>query len=267
MSVRSATSPLVMLFLVIVCAATAYADTNVKPGHNGFETYGETRYGQSDSGTGTTSDSGTPTIYREHESCSLGSSVACYRFAQCPDGQKEISYTVTDATTGLPLSKGTYCPNDSNPAAPRITGQMVAAAFRRIPLPASELTIQPPGGKTLVNFDTNFFTDSATTLDRTVRLLGRRVDLRITAVTYTWHFGGGATRSTDDPGAAYPALTITHNYLQTGRYRPSVDTTYSADFRINGGPWRPVDGTVTITGTRQQLRAIEARPVLVNYEN
>lgn len=132
-------------------------------------------------------------------------------------------------------------------------------------LPASVLEIQPPGGRTLVNFETNFFTRSDQTLNRTVRLLGQRVDLRIEAHSYTWHFGDGETITTSKPGAPYPRLQITHNYLQTGRYGPALDTTWVADYRVNGGAWRPVPGSVTIEGAAAQLRAIEARPTLVGY--
>ncbi len=44
---------------------------------------------------------------------------------------------------------------------------------------------------------------------------------------------------------------------------PRVDTTYAARFRVGNGPWRDVDGTVTIPGQAQGLRVVEARPVLV----
>lgn len=44
---------------------------------------------------------------------------------------------------------------------------------------------------------------------------------------------------------------------------PSVATTYAAQFRVGGGPWRDVAGTVTIPGTPEGLRVVTARPVLV----
>ncbi|MDN5744533.1 MAG: hypothetical protein L0H31_05350, partial [Nocardioidaceae bacterium] len=44
-------------------------------------------------------------------------------------------------------SDGTVTPGD------------VLTAFRRLHWPPSALTVQPPGGKTLVNFKTNFYTD------------------------------------------------------------------------------------------------------------
>jgi hypothetical protein len=44
-----------------------------------------------------------------------------------------------------------------------------------------------------------------------------------------------------------------------------VDTTYSADWRVNGGAWQPVNGTVTIPGAPVALDVVEASPTLVGY--
>ena len=156
-----------------------------------------------------------------------------------------------------------YCDVPVTPAVmPEPTPGLVARAFRRLPLPAAELVIQPPNGRTLVNFDTNFYTEQGE-LSRTVTLLGRQVELRIWPASFGWHFGDGESQESTSPGAAYPDLDITHSYAKKGRVSPSVDTTYAAQFRVDGGPWRDVAGTVTIPGTPQALRVVEARPVLV----
>ncbi|WP_322937849.1 PKD domain-containing protein [Nocardioides bizhenqiangii] len=155
-----------------------------------------------------------------------------------------------------------WCPSDGGP--PVVTDDVVATAFRRISLPPSTFSIQPPGGQTLVNFKTNFFTEERT-LNRTVTLLGQRVDLRIWAHSYTWHFGDGESITTSKPGAPYPKLLITHNYLKKGDYRPAMDTTWVADYRVGGGAWQSVPGSVTIEGAPANLEAIEARPTLVGY--
>jgi hypothetical protein len=145
---------------------------------------------------------------------------------------------------------------------PTVTPGLVARAFRTIDLPASELHIQPPKGRTLVNFATNFYTEQPA-FDRTVTLLGRRVDLRIWPSQFRWVFGDGGELASTSAGAPYPDLVITHDYLRKGGVSPRVDTTYSARFRVDGGPWRDVDGTVTIPGTPVPLEVITARPVLV----
>lgn len=157
-----------------------------------------------------------------------------------------------------------YCESeDARPAdSQQLTPGLVLRAFRRIPLPEAKLLIQPPNGRTLVNFDTNFYTDQGE-FTRTVTLLGRQVELRIWPETFAWKFGDGEVEETSSPGSPYPDLEITHAYRSKGRVAPSVNTTYAAQFRVGGGPWQDVAGTVTIPGSPQQLRVVTARPVLV----
>jgi hypothetical protein len=154
------------------------------------------------------------------------------------------------------------CDSDAAQAPPDVTPGLVAAAFRRLPLPEAQLVIQPPRGRTLVNFETNFYTEQGE-FTRTVTLLGRQVELRIWPASFGWRFGDGESDQTASPGAAYPDLEVTHTYLEKGWVSPSVDTTYAAQFRVGGGPWRDVAGTVAIPGSPQELRVVEARPVLV----
>lgn len=161
------------------------------------------------------------------------------------------------------LDPARFCDLPSSAAAaPVLTPGRVAQAFRRLPLPAADLVVQPPKGRTLVNFETNFYTERGG-FTRSVRLLGRVVELRIWPASFTWRFGDGAEETSREPGAAYPDLQITHRYLHTGRVAPSVDVTYAAQFRVGGGAWRDVDGTVTIPGAPESLRVVTARPVLV----
>lgn len=149
---------------------------------------------------------------------------------------------------------------------PGITPGMVLVAFAATRPPAAKLNIQPPNGRTLVNFETNFYAE-AVPYERTTRLLGHTVELRIRPVRFTWHYGDGATETTATPGAAYPDLQITHTYLRKGTVGPSVDTTYAATYRVDGtDPWLDVDGTVTVTGAPQDLEVLTATPVLVGYD-
>lgn len=160
-----------------------------------------------------------------------------------------------------------YCgTNDPQPKArPALTLGLIRSAFAELPLPAGTLVIQPPDGLTLVNFATNFYTSTTRPTTRTVTLLHRRVTLQATPTSYHWHFGDGSATTTAEPGAPYPRLGVTHDYRRTGTYRPRLDTTYSGRYRVGGGPWRTIPGTVTIDGEPQSLRAIEAEPKLVPY--
>lgn len=151
----------------------------------------------------------------------------------------------------------------------QITEAMVLRALRRVTLPKPEIVIQPPGGKTLVNFETIFHTE-AEPFTRSVRLLGVRVDLEITPTSYTWAHGDGTTQTTTESGVGYHkslpmSAYITHEYAHAGvTLKPQVSTTYSARFRVDGGAWRDVSGTVTSQGGPIDLRVVEARTVLLS---
>lgn len=249
--------------LLIVCAfpdsASADRGGHVTPGDNEFNALiehvapGSVLIGSSASNPAQQSDGTVVSSCDLNEVCSQ---MVCEATSASPTGGEYIYYDGSAA----PLNLGWCTP--AIPVQPQITPGVVAAAFRRIPLPGAELVVQPPNGRTLVNFETNFYTEQEE-FTRSVRLLGRRVELRIWASAYGWRFGDGGSQQTTSPGSAYPDLEITHRYLRTGSVEPSVDVTYAAQFRVGGGPWRDVDGTVTISGERQQLRVVEARPVLV----
>ncbi|WP_157682801.1 hypothetical protein [Nocardioides scoriae] len=142
-----------------------------------------------------------------------------------------------------------------------MTDAMVLAAFRRIPLPELRAQSQP-ADKTLINFDTIFFTQ-AEPLTRELTLLGQDVRLEIEPSTFVWDHGDGTTSTTRTPGAAYPSKDVVHRYADarvTVEHRVTV--TWTAQWSLNGGPLRPVDGTVTTTGPQTPLRVAEASPAL-----
>jgi hypothetical protein len=178
-----------------------------------------------------------------------------------PDASSPLGGNLVYYTGGPGMNLG-WCDPGVVPAA--VTPSMALRALRRIDLPKSELVVQPPGGATLVNFATNFYTEQGE-FTRTVRLLGQRVELRIWPSQFGWRFGDGRSLASASAGAPYPDLQITHEYATKGPVRPSVDTTYAAQFRVNGGPWRDVNGTVTIPGSPVRLRVRTATPVLVGY--
>jgi hypothetical protein len=160
---------------------------------------------------------------------------------------------------------GTECfgqpPTAADTPQPRITPALVLNEIRRIGLPILAAKTQPEG-KTLVNFDTIFYTE-AQPFNATVTLLGQRVDVVAEATEYAWHHGDGRTTTTTSPGAPYPSKEITYRYADADTtVRPRVDVTYSARFRVNGGAWQDIDETVTITGPQGSLRVSEARGVL-----
>ena len=152
-------------------------------------------------------------------------------------------------------------PTSAQTPRPRITPALVLNEIRRIGLPRLEAKTQPEG-KTLVNFDTIFYTE-AQPFTATVRLLGRQVEIVAEPTEYVWHHGDGGLTRTTGPGAPYPSKNITYRYTDAHTtVRPRVDVTYQARFRVNGGSWQAIPDTVTITGPESNLRVSEAAPVL-----
>ena len=214
--------------------------------------------------TGTSSASGASPIIEtwDEVTCAVGGQETCLEPALCEDGSL---MTLTTGITGGGdvVDLGTSCPEEvAAPPGSIVTPGQVLRAFRAIDLPGSELVIQPPNGRTLVNLETNFYTEQGE-LTRSVRLLGRSVELAIWPERFVWRFGDGEVLESDSPGSPYPDLEITHAYRKRGRVAPSVDTTYAARFRVDGGAWREVPGTVTIPGSAESLRVVTARPLLV----
>ena len=144
---------------------------------------------------------------------------------------------------------------------PTVTPALVLTELRRIGLPALEAKTQPEG-KTLVNFETIFYTEPEP-FTPTISLLDQRVDVEATPSSYTWHHGDGTSASTVSPGARYPTQDVIHEYTDAHTtVSPRVDVTYTARFRVNGGAWQDIPETVTITGPGGSLRIAEATAVL-----
>jgi hypothetical protein len=142
-------------------------------------------------------------------------------------------------------------------------GEMVIRQFKRIAWPDSNLIVQPPKGRTLVNFETNFYTLDSIPIDQTVTVANRQVVIRAVPTTYTFDFGDGAVTTTASPGRPHPDLDVTHVYERVGKVEVRLDTTYSGEYRIGNGDWVTIPDTLTVAGESQDLEILEALPQLV----
>lgn len=141
--------------------------------------------------------------------------------------------------------------------------RLVIREFKRIAWPSSKLVVQPRGGRTLVNFETNFYTPDHQAIDQSLTIAGQSVVIRAVPVSYTYVFGDGATEATASPGSPHPDLDITHQYERTGDVDVRVDTTYGGEYRIGQGEWTAIAETLTVEGAAQDLEIVEALPQLV----
>ena len=158
---------------------------------------------------------------------------------------------------------GNQCWGDAPPdrRLPQVTPAMVLSEIRRVGLPTLTTQIQPEG-KTLVNFDTIFFTDpQPVNLDLTI--LGQAVQVEASPSSYRWVFGDGSSMTTESPGAPYPSKEVVHRYADADvTVRPHVETVYTARFRVNAGGWQEISETVTTVGPGTDLRVVEGTPLL-----
>lgn len=208
--------------------------------------------------------------------CSTVSASGCVEEYTCPDGSAPQVWTYV-LTTGETAGSYSQCPEDppptadTTPTAPVDIPGAVLRAFKRVDLPKSTINVQPPGGETLVNLPTILST-SAVRHQIPVRLdeVNLNVTLEVWPSSFVWHHGDGTSQETTTPGkpwteGADTADLITHTYAKTSDGLDlSVDTTWSAQFKVAGQPnWRPVDGTVTVTGTPVTVAVLEAKPQFV----
>lgn len=255
--------------------AAADCSSVVTSGESSFDsgfTCPEETPAQSD-GQDSVQSSGASTTYSYDPACVRGEGISGTDHYGCGDrmtcGEDGHLYFVwAHYPDGTTANLGSQCfEPDEAPAAQAVTAEAVLRAFERIPVPASEVVIQPPGGETLVNLDTVFSTE-AEPFRRTIGLLGHRVELDIWASEFRWVNGDGTVLVTDWAGRAWSkgakvGELITHRYDEARRgLRPRVDTTWSARYRVDGGPWRDVGGTVTITGDPHDLAVLSAEPKL-----
>jgi hypothetical protein len=153
---------------------------------------------------------------------------------------------------------------------------MVRAHVERL-LPHPTIGTAPPGGTSLVNIETVMWaaTPSDIELGR-IRLLGHDVDLRAHLERAAWRFGDGTTETADGPGTPYstrqPCRTKTcpgyfgHVYRHTGRVAIEAELTWTGRFRVDGGAWQDIPGTVDAPATGSVVRVREARAILVPNE-
>jgi hypothetical protein len=194
-------------------------------------------------------------------------SVLCSTAAEfCASTKGAMAYWVYTAPAGTSnwIATGqTVCRGGAAGTGPATPGVTVSAEdFRRLPLPAATIMVQPQDRRTLVNIPTNLYADARPVILPT-RVLGQAVRVRATPLHFRWAYGDGSTRTTADPGGPYPVLRTAHIYLEPGVRRLTLSTTYSGEFSVAGGPWLPIAGTATVQSPDTALTVLTATTHLI----
>jgi len=154
-----------------------------------------------------------------------------------------------------------------------VTKRRVTEEFKAVAWPSADLVVQPPDGRTLVNFPTNFYTTLTDPQTESVDIFGHTVEIEATPSGYTWRWAqpgqskDSGSEQTSDPGAEYRAgqeLAISYEYTDADvTVHPSVDVTYTGRYRVDGGEWETIDETLTVAGAPVALEIVTARVHLV----
>jgi hypothetical protein len=142
----------------------------------------------------------------------------------------------------------------------------VAAELRdHLPVPDMTVSANPDTG--LVALPSWFWIDGydGAPISSSDTLGGITVEVQIVPQLYTWSFGDGATLETSSPGKPYPAQSdVQHAYEQSsfgagGAFAVTVEISFSAQYRVNGGPWQSLDAitrSFTSDYPVQQLQSV-----------
>jgi len=147
-----------------------------------------------------------------------------------------------------------WLPVDAEPADVRIVvvpgvdpASMAADLRDHVPVPDITVGVNPATG--LVAMPSWFWIEGYDgSRIRTSDTLGDvTVEVEIRPTGYRWSFGDGAELETDSLGEAYPQVSdIRHTYQQSsldggGAFRVTVRITFSVRYRVDDGPWEPLD--------------------------
>ncbi|MCU1543574.1 MAG: uncharacterized protein JWM50_1439, partial [Microbacteriaceae bacterium] len=149
--------------------------------------------------------------------------------------------------------------------APAVTLSDIAS-FR----PAVGSDHMEPNGWTVVGLETNFYSDA----ERHVvdgRLLGTPASVRFTPRTWHWDYGDGAVLDSSTPGASWASLGLpefeptatSHIYATAATSTIRLTIGFSAEYRVAGGSWAPIVGTLSIPAPPATTIASGAKTVLV----
>ena len=130
-----------------------------------------------------------------------------------------------------------------------------------------------PNGWAITGLPANFLAQ-ASVHARTGMLLGFPAEVRFTPTRFHWDLGDSTDIDSATGGARWAALgvpefsdTVTsHIFRSTGRHAVVLSVVYSAEYRVGGQPWRPVQGTLTIAAPPITVVVSSTSTVLVGQD-
>lgn len=105
-------------------------------------------------------------------------------------------------------------------------------------------------------------------------LLDAPADVRFTPIAYRWDYGDGSSATLTTKGGTWAALGLrefdatptSHIYRAAGSYTIRLSVSYRAEYRIDGGTFVPIVGTITLPANELYITAGGAKTVLVDRD-
>ncbi|MGW9629120.1 hypothetical protein ACWGST_00280 [Agromyces sp. NPDC055520] len=163
-------------------------------------------------------------------------------------------------------------PTEPDPSAP-VPGTIITLRDIASFVPAKPVGDMEPRGWAVRDLPANFIADASTQII-TGTLLGQPADVRFTPVGYRWTHSDGGLVESATPGTTWESLGLreftatdtSHQYDESGRYTVTLDIVLRAEYRFAGSAWRPIAGTLTITGDPQPVLVGQIDTVLVDSD-
>ncbi len=151
------------------------------------------------------------------------------------------------------------------PGASTDPASIAANLLDHVPVPNVTLGVNPGVG--LVAMPSWFWVEGydGSPITASDTLGGTTVAVEITPTGYRWDFGDGVVLTTTSLGEPYPGESdVRHAYEQSslsagGAFSLTLEITFSARYRVDGGPWQPLDPitrSFTAAYPVQQLQSI-----------
>lgn len=139
--------------------------------------------------------------------------------------------------------------------------------------PAPGIQRMEPDGWVVVGLPANIYSIVDTQIVAG-ELLGQSADVRFTPVAWQWNYGDGTAASLPTRGGTWAALGLrefdatptSHIYQRAGSYTIRLSIVYRAEYRIAGGPFTPIAGTITLPANELHITASGAKTVLVDRD-
>ena len=130
-----------------------------------------------------------------------------------------------------------------------------------------------PDGWVVVGLPANIYS----LVDREVvpgELLGQSADVRFTPISWHWDYGDGTRATLSTKGDTWSGLGLrefdatptSHVYRAPGNYTITLSIRYRAEYRIAGGAFVPIAGTIVLPANELHITAGGAKTVLVDRD-